>query len=66
MLALDRMDKDCVGVMIVEEEDIVHTMSGGEGKTPWLVSGDHGVKGIKFKRIGTDKVVTGNRGSGWC
>ena len=27
---LDRVDKDCIGIMIVEEKDIVHTTCGGE------------------------------------
>ena len=27
---LDWMDKDCFGIMIVEEKDVVHTMGGGE------------------------------------
>ena len=64
--ALDRMNKDCIGVMIIEEEDIVHTTSGGEWKTAWLVSGDHGVKCVEFTHIGADKVVTGNWRSWWC
>ena len=29
----DWMDKDCVGIMIVEKKDIVHTEGGGERKT---------------------------------
>ena len=61
---LDWMDKDCVGIMIVEEKYIVHTTGGGEWKTHRLISGDHGIELIKFNHIGTDKMVTGNRRSG--
>ena len=57
--ALDGMDKDCVGIMILEEKDIVHTTGGGEERTPWLISGDHGVKVIEFNRIVADKMITG-------
>ena len=64
--ALNWMDKDCIGVMIIEEKDIVHTMCGGKWKIPGLISGDHGVKFIKFNRIGADKVVTGKMRSRWC
>ena len=38
------MDKICVGIMIVEEKDVVHTTGGNEGKTPGLIRGDHGVE----------------------
>ena len=57
------MDKDCVGIMIVEEKDVVHTTGGGEGKSPELIRGDHGVELVKFNCIDADKMVTGNRRS---
>ena len=57
----DWMDKDGVGVMIVEEEDIVHTNGGGEGKTSGLIRGDHGLELVKFNCISAGKMVTGNR-----
>ena len=63
---LDRIYKDCVGVMIVEEEHIVHNTSRGEGKATCLVSGDHGVKCFEFTHISADKVGTGNWRSWWC
>ena len=49
--------------MIIKETDVVHTMGGGERKTPGLISGDHGVELIKLNHIGADKMVTGNRRS---
>ena len=64
--ALDRMDEDGVGIMIVEEEDIVHPTGGGEGKTSGLVSGDHGVECFEFAHIGADQVITGEWRPWWC
>ena len=57
---------DCVEIMIVEENDVVHTTGGSEGKTPGLISGDHGAEFIKFNRISAEKMVTENRRSGRC
>ena len=69
MPTLDWMNKGCVGIMIIEEKDVVHTTDGGEGITLGLICGDHGVEIIKFNRIGADKMVTGYRrlwwGQGW-
>ena len=63
---LDCMDKDCVGIIIVEEKDVVHTTGGGEGKMSGLICGDHGAELVKFNCIGADKkMVTGNRRSWW-
>ena len=59
------MDKDCVGIMIVKEKDVVHTTGGGEGKTPGSIRGNHGIELVKFNCIGADKMVTGNRRSWW-
>ena len=63
LLALDWMDKNCAGVMIIEKKDVVHTTCGGRWKTPGLIRGDHGVKFIEFNPISADKMVTGNRRS---
>ena len=64
--ALDRMNEDGVGIMIIEEEDIVHPAGGGEGKTSGLVSGDNGVECFEFARIGADQVITGEWRPWWC
>ena len=58
------MDEDCVGIMIVEEKDIIHTTCGGEWKTPRLIRRDHGVELVEFNSRGSDEMVTGNRRSG--
>ena len=49
-----------------EKERVVHTTCGGKWKMSGLISGDYGVKFIELNRIGADKMVTGNRGSGRC
>ena len=64
MSTLDWMDKDCIGIMVVEEKDIAHTTCGGEWKMPWLIRRDHGVELVDFNSRGADKMVTENRRSG--
>ena len=64
MLTLDWMDKNCVGIMIVEETDIVHTTCGGEWKTTRLIRRDHGVGLVEVNNREADKIVTGSRRSG--
>ena len=51
---LDWVNKDRIGVMIVEEKDVVHATCGGEGKTSRLVRGDHDVEIVKFNSRGAD------------
>ena len=57
------MNKGCVGIMIVEEKDIVHTTYGGEWKMSRLVRRDDGVELVEFDSRGADKMVTRNRRS---
>ena len=61
---LDWMGKGCVGIMIVEEKDIVHTTCGGERKMPRLINRDHGVELVAFNSRGADEMVKGNMRSG--
>ena len=58
------MDNNCVGIMIVEEKDIVHTTCRGEWKMPQLIRNDHDVELVEFNNRGADEMVMGRRRSG--
>ena len=66
LATLDWMDKDRVGIIIIEEKDIVHVFCGGKRKMPWLIRRDHGVELAEFNSRVTDEMVTGNIRSGLC
>ena len=55
---LDGVDKDCIGIMIMEKKDVAHTTVGCERKASWLICTNHGIEGVKFNSSGADEMVT--------
>ena len=50
----DGVDKDGIGIMVIEKENVVHITGGCEWETAWLVCGNHGIEFVKFNSGGAD------------
>ena len=55
--AVDGLHKDCVGVVVVEDEDVAHVAVGGDRESTWEVRANKTLKVFPRKRIGAYFVV---------
>ena len=64
LCTLDGVNKDFIGIKIIEKNDVVHFMVGCEGKAAWLICRNHGIEDVKLDSSGADKMVARDMRSG--
>ena len=57
VVAADRLSKDDIGVVVVEDKDVAHISVGGDGESTWEVRANKTLKVFPRKCIGAHFVV---------